>query len=243
MSEPLYRIRTESGLYLRQTDEGKVVSTHLVNKSDAWPLDKANNIRKHLSRPMQKIGKWALEIVPGSDEVKPEKPVRKSQLGVEDDRFSTYCDPNVLTAFRYNIPDEVLDWTAIIQAVSSMQEKTQSRLDELQKDLRQSELERIDILHIIELDPPKGLHEAWKVYKRLRENLLLRRKVKDEIESIRLFVSTITVNELAGKKAEDFLVGLETRAYNYRVKDGVEHYTDILDEAGTEDEISKAGEE
>lgn len=236
MSERLFYVKTESGLYLRLNEKGRPLSTADISKADSWPEDKARNLTKHLPKTLQKVGKWFMVPVPIIEkEEKPAKPVRRSQVTKEDDRFSTYCDPNILTAFRYEVPSEVLDWTGIIEAVHQMQAKTKERLEELQHDLQQSELERIDILHIIELDPPKSLYEAWKIYRRLRENLLLRRKVKDEIESIRLFVSTVTVNELADQQTKEFLTGLETRYYNYRVEDGVDNYNDVLDEPAEEE--------
>ena len=235
MSERLFYVKTEAGLYARLVD-GKTVSTQRKANAGMWSEDKARNIVKHLPKTLQKAGKWLMVPVPEDDVPKPAKPVRASQLGKQDDRFSTYCNPNVLTAFRYNIPEEVLDWTAVLQAVQEMQSMTQSRLEALQEDLRQSELERIDILHIIELDPPKSLYEAWKIYKRLRENLLLRRKVKDEIEAIKLFVTHVTVSDLAEKETEEFLTGLETRCYNYRAKDGADNYKDVLDEPGEKPE-------
>ena len=222
-----YYIRNRKGLYLME--RGQSYST-VSDKTRAtlWPKGKAHNRASHLPKFIQIQGPWYLELsvesivateVGSDSEIDVKEVLTQSSPKISKELFNTRCNPNVISHFHYEIPEEVLNWTNAILNMSKLQQSSAERLAKLRKMLQDSEYERIDILHLIELQPPLNMYEGYKLYKRLRDNLNARRVVKDEIQAIKVFLESISICELADDTVEEFLRVLEDRKYHMKCRE------------------------
>ena len=79
---------------------------------------------------------------------------------------------------------------------------------------------RIDVLHIIEIEKSKDMFSGWKLYKRIKENRLRRRSLKDEKLILQNAVKNIkNISDLSSDRIKSMVEGLSTRKYTYRVID------------------------
>lgn len=78
--------------------------------------------------------------------------------------------------------------------------------------------ELIDILHIIEIEKPKDMFSGWKIYKRIRNNRIERRSMKDELLIVENVLDQIkNISCLHREKIQKAIDGLLTRKYTFRI--------------------------
>lgn len=238
-----YFIRNREGEYLQDRNNSYAIVKE-KSKASRWSLQKAHNRAKSLPKLIQSRGPWYIELCTdsftGIDEEDLEEinvaQILPSVTKPAHSEFNTRCNPSVISHFHYEVPPEVLNWTNAVSNIAKLQQSTAEKLTELRLRLQESEYERIDILHLIELQPSLNMYEGYKLYKRLRENLHARRVVKDEIQAIKVFVESISISELAESSVTEFLRVLEKRKYHVRVKDAFsESDEDTNDDEDDED--------
>ena len=94
------------------------------------------------------------------------------------------------------------------------------RKDELLNNLKKSDDELMDILHVIEIEKPKDLFSGWKLYKRIRENRKNRRDVKDELLIVNNVLNRINnIYSMKRSEVQKAINGLYDRKYSFRIVD------------------------
>lgn len=107
------------------------------------------------------------------------------------------------------------------------------RYEQLEKDLKQLDMETQDLLHLIELKN-LNLHRGFMTYKDLQRVRQERRKVKDEMEMLE---PILELNKYAGKPVEKHLnkhlgevrkvaLSQQGRSYRMRVRDDLQELVD-----------------
>lgn len=88
---------------------------------------------------------------------------------------------------------------------------------ELLKELEKIDKEILDVLHSIELEPPKDLYNGWLIYKTIRENRKRRRIIKDEMLIINNVLEEINPSCLNRERIKKAIDGLFGRKYKFRI--------------------------
>ena len=115
------------------------------------------------------------------------------------------CDNSVLE----------FDWYSISDAQLKLYSDLKFHGDRLREQLSKVDLEICDIQHYIEffsLDAAKG----YKAYKMLKERLIRRREIKDEIAKVNLFLAGNATDFSSGKVTQQ-LRTMECRNYQPRI--------------------------
>lgn len=107
------------------------------------------------------------------------------------------------------------DWHSISEAQSKLYSGLRTYSERLNDKLSEVDLEICDIQHYIEffsLDAAKG----YKAYRMLKERLLRRREIKDEMAKVNLFL-TGNPSDFPTGKVEKQLCSVENRGYKPRI--------------------------
>lgn len=90
-------------------------------------------------------------------------------------------------------------------------------LNVLVVELENCDKELLDILHSIELEPPKDLYGGWQIYKVIRQNRKNRRSMKDEAMLINDVLEEVNPDCLDRKRIKKAIDGLFGRKYKFRI--------------------------
>ena len=189
-------------LYIK-LDKGKPVTCSSVN-AQRFEESKARNILDSLPKPLRRLG-FSVEFVP---EIVPK--------AIPNNITS---EGNVLeNESRYQPSEEINRWIDDFGKCGDIISEAEIRKEELK--VRQSELDKelSDLLHIIEIEKSKDLYNGWKVYKKIRENRIHRREVKDELLIIQNVLSQIKDPEVFKRdRVQKAVDGLSNRKYTFRI--------------------------
>ena len=95
----------------------------------------------------------------------------------------------------YLLTENITRWVDKFGVCSDVLEEAKERKAVLVVELRNKDTELIDILHIIEIEPPKDLYNGWKLYKQIKTNRKERRLIKDELLIVEIIESGYDYND------------------------------------------------
>lgn len=197
-----YVIKNNKKVFIRLDKNGMPVPCSERDKA-LFEYSKAKNIMEHIPKTMKKM-RFKVEAVP---EIKPKE--EKKVNGISDDSISRE---------EYIPSDNITRWVEKFGTCDDIISEAKSREEQLLEELKISDSELLDILHIIEIEKPKDMFGAWQLYKKIKDNRKKRRTIKDElliIEDVLENVSNISC--FHREKIQKAINGLFTRKYTFRV--------------------------
>lgn len=119
------------------------------------------------------------------------------------------------------VPDKnITRWIDNFGKCADTVDVAKMRIKEISELLEQIDKELIDVLHIIEIERSKDMFSGWQLYKRIKENRLKRRSLKDEKLILQNAVRNVrNIADLSSDRIKSMVEGLSTRKYTYRVID------------------------
>ena len=114
-----------------------------------------------------------------------------------------------------NSVELVSGWVERADSLKRQYEALIQRKKDLAEELRKVSAELCDLEHYIEFTSLNAV-KGYRIYRRLRECLIRRRKIKDELMCITIFMKAEPHNILNGNLTRQFS-GLQTREYSPRV--------------------------
>lgn len=195
-----YEIRNSKNLYIRLNEYGRP-ETCSKNFSTKFEYSKAKNILDNLPKTFKKMGFKVIAI----PEIKIEQPTIES------------VSKKIIKNENYQVSNNVLDWVEKFGMCGDILSDAQSRVNLLKEELKKSDDEMLDILHIIEIENPKDLYGGWKEYKRIRENRERRREIKDELRIIENVITEFNFDCLKRDNVKKSIDKLLKRKYRFRL--------------------------
>jgi len=117
----------------------------------------------------------------------------------------------------YEITENITQWLDKFGGCSDTLNDAKDRQKVLIQQLNDIDNELLDILHIIELEPPKNMYQGWLLYKRIKSNRKNRRVVKDEINIIQDVLEKVDSSWLSRERIQKAIDGLFKRKYRFRI--------------------------
>ena len=197
-----YVIKNPKNVFIQLDENGRPV-TCTENNKGIFEYSKACNICNHLPKTLKKL-KFCVEAI-YETQIKTENKVINEEDKLRDE---------------YNPSENVTRWVEKFGICDDILSEAILRKDELLNNLKKSDDELMDILHVIEIEKPKDLFSGWKLYKRIRENRKNRRDVKDELLIVNNVLNRIN-NTYSMKRSEvqKAINGLYDRKYSFRIID------------------------
>lgn len=203
-----YCIKNNRNIYIKLNENG-APTTCVESVKGLFEFSKAKNILGCLPKRLRAMN-FKVEPIP---EIKSTK---AKELTVKEKSIQNKED--------YFLTEDITRWIDKFGVCSDVLEEAKERKAVLIVELRNKDTELIDILHIIEIEPPKDLYNGWKLYKQIKANRKERRLIKDElliVENVLREINPSCVNREQIQKAID---GLFTRKYTFRIiEEGDEH--------------------
>lgn len=192
-----YIIRNNS-IFIKLNESGMPVTCSEHEKT-LFEYSKAKNILEHLPKTLKKFH-FKVEAVPDIQQ-------NKKTIEEKDSKREEY------------IPSEnIIRWIDKFGECGDILSEAEEREKQLLKDLKDSDSELIDILHIIEIEKPKDMFESWKLYKRIKNNRIERRNIKDELLIVENVLGQIkNISCLHREKIQKAINGLFSRKYTFRI--------------------------
>jgi hypothetical protein len=193
-----YIIKNQKNVYIRLNQSGAAVTCSEADRQ-LFEYNKARNICESLPKTLKKM-KFKVEAVP-------EIPV-KSTVEVPKP------EKKVITG-DYEPPDTVTRWVDKFGICDEILSEARQRQEELHIELSNVDREMSNIIHTIEIEPPKDMYKGWRLYKQIRLNRKKRRYIKDEI----LVLSGILKMDFRNLNMENIkktVNGLATRKFTLR---------------------------
>jgi hypothetical protein len=200
-----YVIKNHNNLFIKLNEKGQPVSCSEKEKQ-LFEFSKAKNICDCLPKTLRKIG-FKVEAVPDIPTTNPNKIVHKEE---------------------YIVSENITRWIEKFGTCSDILEEAKIRESQLCKELKKSDNELLDILHIIEIEPPKDLYHGWLLYKRIKKNRKERREIKDELIIVKDVIQEINPSCLHRKRIQTAINGLFNREYTFRIVEGGDDENDCV---------------
>lgn len=185
-----YIVRHKEGGYLYKREDGGWARTPHLVKANLFPYEKAKNVLNNcLSVAMRKY--WEIIEAP--------EPEGERLPAVPQETYSHGS----------------FDWAEISKQQFELFNGLEQYETQLRYQLSEVDLEICDINHYIEffsLDAAKG----YKAYRMLKERLLRRRKIKDELAKTNIFVGS-AAGDFSSGKVDHQIKGFDKRRYKPRV--------------------------
>lgn len=193
-----YVIKNHKNVYIKLNQTGTPITCSESEKG-IFEESKAKNIISCLPKTLKRLN---FRVEPMLD-IKQNKKV----IGERDVKRERY------------IPSEnITRWIERFGKCGDILSEAKEREKELLKDLKDNDKELIDILHIIEIEKPKDMFSGWKLYKRIRNNRIERRSIKDELLIVENVLGQIkNISCLHREKIRKSIDGLFTRQYTFRI--------------------------
>ena len=203
-----YVIKDNKNNYIKLDKNGSPITCNETEKMQ-FEFSKAKNIIAHLPKILRQ---FHFQIVAIPDIA----PVANKEV-------VNIIKENVLVNKDYELSENVSRWIDKFGNCYDVLTEAKQILKSLKEQLCDADKELLDILHIIELEPPKDLYGGWKIYKRIKENRKKRRITKDEICIIENVLEKIDPTCLQREEIQKAIDGLFNRKYKFRiVEDGEE---------------------
>lgn len=197
-----YVIKTRKGVYIKLNENGAPV-TRSDHEKDIFEYSKAMNIVKSLKKSLKKLN-FKVEPLP---EITPQR--NKELVNI--------FKRKIIESSDYEVSENVTRWIDRFGNCYDALKDAEQTLKALVIELENCDKELLDILHSIELEPPKDLYGGWQIYKTIRENRKRRRNIKDETLIINDVLEEINPNCLDRERIKRAIDGLIGRKYTFRV--------------------------
>lgn len=197
-----YVIRTRKGVYIKLDGNGAPV-TCPEHEKGIFEYSKATNIAKSLKKSLKKLNFKVEPIL----EITPQK--NKELINI--------FKRKVIESSDYIASENVTRWIERFGSCHDVIKDAAQTLTTLVAELEACEQELLDILHSIELEPPKDLYGGWQIYKMIRENRKRRRNIKDEATLLNDVLEEINPDYLDRERIKRAIDGLAGRKYKFRV--------------------------
>lgn len=197
-----YVIKSCKGVYIKLNENGAPV-TCSDHEKGIFEYSKAMNIVKSLKKSLKKLN-FKVEPLP---EIAQQ--TNKEVISVFKRKIIENSD--------YEVSENVTRWIDRFGSCYDALKDAEQALKNLVVELESCDNELLDILHIIELNPPKDLYGGWKIYKAIRENRKRRRNIKDETLIINDVLEEIKPDRLDRERIKRAIDGLIGRKYTFRV--------------------------
>jgi len=192
-----YVIKNHKNVYIRLNENGKAV-TCSEHEGSLLEYSKAKNILGSLPKTLRRLN-FKVEPVPDiiQKKVIEEKDVKREE---------------------YVLSENITRWVEKFGKCGDILGEAEEREKQLVNDLKDNDKELIDILHIIEIEKPKDMFSGWQLYKRIRNNRIERRSMKDELLIVENVLEQIkNISCFHREKIQRAINGLFTRKYTFRI--------------------------
>lgn len=197
-----YVIRNHKGVYIRLNKNGAAV-TCSEHEKGLFEYSKAENILNSLPKTLKRLN-FKVEPLPEITQQ-----ANKEVISVFKRKIIENSD--------YEVSENVTRWIDRFGSCYDALKNAEQTLKKLVIELESCDNELLDILHIIELDPPKDLYGGWQIYKAIRENRKRRRNIKDETLIINDVLEEIKPDCLDRERIKRAIDGLIGKKYTFRV--------------------------
>ena len=197
-----YVIKNHKNVYIRLNENGKAITCTDSDKG-LFEESKAKNIIGSLPKTLKRLN-FKIEAVP---DITPQ--INKEVVDT--------IKKNIIESSDYELSENISRWIDKFGTCFDVLKDAEQILKTLVGELEKYDKELLDILHSIELEPPKDLYSSWKIYKAIRENRRKRRITKDEtliINNVLVKINPTCLSREQVKKAVDGLIG---RKYTFRI--------------------------
>lgn len=197
-----YVIKNHKDVYIRLNQNGAPV-TCLDHEKGIFEYSKAMNIVKSLKKSLKKLN-FKVEPLPEITQQANKKVI-------------SVFKRKIIENSNYEVSENVTRWIDRFGSCYDALKDAEQTLKKLVIELESCDNELLDILHIIELEPPKDLYGGWQIYKSIRENRKRRRNIKDETLIINDVLEEIKPDCLDRERIKRAIDGLIGRKYTFRV--------------------------
>ena len=195
-----YCIKNNRNIYIKLNENG-APTTCVESVRGVFEFSKAKNLLNCLPKKLRAMN-FKVEPIP---EIKPRETEKKN------------IKQSIVKREEYLISEDISRWIDKFGTCSDILEEAKERKNVLIVELRNKDTELIDILHIIEIEPPKDLYSGWKLYKWIKENRKKRRLIKDELLIVESVLNEINPSCVQKEKIQKAIDGLFSRKYTFRI--------------------------
>jgi len=193
-----YVIKNHKNLYIRLNENGRPVTCSEHEKT-LFEESKAKNIVGCLPKTLKRLN-FKVEAIPDI--------MQKKMI----------IDENDAKREEYVPSENITRWIEKFGKCGDILGEAEEREKQLVNDLKDNDKELIDILHIIEIEKSKDLFSGWQLYKRIKQNRIERRSMKDELLIVENVLEQIkNISCFHREKIQKVIDGLFTRKYTFRV--------------------------
>lgn len=197
-----YVIRNHKNVYIRLNGNGTAITCSESEKG-LFEESKAKNIVDSLPKTLRRLN---FKVVPIPD-ITPQ--INKEVVET--------IKKNVIESSDYELSENISRWIDKFGTCYDVLKDAEQILKASVGQLEKYDKELLDILHSIELEPPKDLYNSWKIYKAIRENRKRRRITKDETLIINNVLEKINPTCLSREQVKKAVDGLIGRKYKFRI--------------------------
>ena len=193
-----YVIKNHKSVYIKLNQNGRAVTCSELEKG-LFEESKAKNILDSLPKTLKRLN-FTVEPIPDIRQ-------NKKIIGENDNKREDY------------IPSEnITRWIEKFGKCGDILSEAEEREKQLLKELKNNDKALTDILHIVEIEKSKDMFAGWQLYKRIRNNRIERRGIKDELLIVENVLSQIkNISCLHREKIQKAIDGLFTRKYTFRI--------------------------
>lgn len=197
-----YVIKNHKNVYIRLNQNGTAITCSESEKG-LFEESKAKNIIGSLPKTLRRLN-FKVEAIP---DITPQ--INKKVVDT--------IKKNIIKSSDYELSENISRWIDKFGSCYDVLKDAEQILKALVEKLEKYDKELLDILHSIELEPPKDLYNGWKIYKAIRENRKKRRITKDETLIINNVLEKINPTCLSREQVKKAVDGLVGRKYRFRI--------------------------
>lgn len=128
----------------------------------------------------------------------------------------------------YEVTENITQWLDKFGSCADVLEEAKERQKLLIQQLEGIDNKLLDILHRIELEPPKDLYNGWLLYKDIKTNRKSRRIIKDELIIIQDVLERVNLFWLSRERIQKAIDGLFKRKYRFRIIEDEEGNSNVV---------------
>ncbi len=117
----------------------------------------------------------------------------------------------------YEVTENITQWLDKFGGCADVLDEAKERQKILLQQLEDTDNKLLDLLHRIELEPPKDLYHGWLLYKDVKTNRKNRRIIKDELIIIQDVLEKVNSFWLSRQRIQKAVDGLFKRKYRFRI--------------------------
>lgn len=189
-----YMICNNRRVYIRLAENGRVETCGERDRG-VFEYSKARNIVDNLPKVLKKM-KFRVEPIP---DIK----IKKTETTIE----------NATVELSVN----VTKWIEKFGSCEDVFKEAKERHDCLKEKIHLIDNDILNVLYQIELEKPKDMYHGWLMYKKLREDRVKRREMKDELLIIDNVLRQIDPSSVSRTTTQRIIDGLFTRKYTFRI--------------------------